>query len=367
LLERVKAVLLEQLPVEKVLTVFLALRRSRANHKHVARAILGYLLNQPQLGRLVQQRRATLVDLLEHALGRNTARGLVKELAAVKPDGRKLRPLLHHAHDPSRAGAVVRCLYRRGPLPPLPARRVKKEVATVEEEEWVVPKTVTATNRGDIAATLVHLYRGGETPELRQALEQYVEKAARGLPRFEGRLALVLDASASTRGYGEREYSCISQSQALRLVLERLCPDLHVHQVGGNGDPPRPEGATDLASALLEALADEPDLVAIISDGYENQMHGDLADVTGALPATGCDVPVVFCHSKFFMVDDLTQRRPAPRLPELEFWHEMDFGPLVRRLFAQARGQRGREFLRYYLYERLEKLERKIVPCYPNG
>jgi len=359
-LERIVGVLVVRLPVETVLAVFLALRRDRANHKHVSRTILAYLLENPQLELLVHKRRATLVALLEHALGKNTARGIVRELAAEQPDPVKVRPLLRWTSNPERARAVVRSLYRQGTLP-LAVRQPSQRRIAERKRGPATPKTVTATNRGDIAATLVHIYRGGQSPELGQALERYVEQATQGLPRFGGRLALVLDASVSTRGYGEREFCCIAQSQALRLVLQRCCSDVRVHVVGGTGEPPMPGGATDLASALLDALAEEPDLVAIITDGYENVLHGDLAQVAAALPAAGCDVGVVFCQSKFTSKDDLTQRRPACNLPELEFWHENDFALLLRQLFVRARGLRGREFLRGHLMSRLEQMEKENV------
>lgn len=355
-LDRVAALLLDRLPTARVLTVFLALRRLRVNHKHTRRAMLRYLLNHPRLERLASQRRPTMVDLIEHALGRNTARGCVKRL----DDADASRPLLRWASDTERVLPVLRYLYRLGPLPTAPAE--KDEAAPPAPQAFVAPKTVTATNRGDIAATLVHLYRGGDSPELRHALAEYVERAARGLPRFDGWLALVLDASASTQGYGEREFCCVAQSHALRLVLERVCGGLRVYTVGGAGDPPRPAGPTDLAGAVLDAAADEPDLIAVVSDGYENFLQGDLADVADALPLAGCEAPVVFCHSKFTAKDDLSWRQPAPRLAQLEFWHEADFAPLLRRLFARAHGLRGRQFLRQHLQLRLETLEKEKSP-----
>jgi hypothetical protein len=361
-IDRVVAVLVDRLPIDQTLTVFLALRRQRANHKYVTRTILNFLLNHPQLERLAHTRRATLVDLIEHALGRNTVRGIAKQLAAPCPDSGEVRVLLRWARDPRRATAVVRHLYRQEPLPTTPRTQgvlSQRQTTAAVREEFVAPKTVTATNRGDISATLVHLYRGGDSPELHQALRQYVERTAEGLPRFDGRLALVLDASASTRGYGEREFCCIAQSQALRLVLEKCCSDLRVHVVGGQGNPPRPEGATDLAGAVLDALADKADLVAVVTDGYENVRHGDLAQVVAGLPAAGCDVPVVFCQSQFTHKDDLKLRQPAPALPQLAFWHEVDFAPLIKQLFAWAGGERGRQYLRHVLRQRLEILEKE--------
>jgi len=178
---------------------------------------------------------------------------------------------------------------------------------------------VTSTTRGDIAATLVHIYRGGATPALESALRKYVARAAESLPRFDGSLAIVLDASASTRGYGEREFACISQSAALSMTLGAAAAKSRVVRTGGAGDPPSPAGATDLASALLEALEGAPDLVAIITDGYENAVEGDLDRVVAAVRDAGIATPIVLCHSKFTDKDDLSQRRPTSRAPELEF------------------------------------------------
>jgi hypothetical protein len=225
--------------------------------------------------------------------------------------------------------------------------------ARVVPREEEMPRTITATNRGEIPATLVHIYRGGSNAELNAAVQRYVQDAAAALPRFDGTVALVLDASASTQGYGEREFCCISQSQAFRLALEQCCATLHVVPVGSAGELARPEGDTDLATALLDALDTDPDVVAIVSDGYENHLQGDLARVVASLPHAGVQTPVVFCHSKFSGKDDLSLRRPAPGLPELEFWHQQDFAEVLWYLFAQARSPKGEAFLRQELGRRL--------------
>jgi hypothetical protein len=80
-LERVTDLLLAVLHPDQVLTVFLALRRVRANHKHTTRAILKYILNHPHFEDMVSSRRPTLVDCLEHALGKNVARACAKMLS----------------------------------------------------------------------------------------------------------------------------------------------------------------------------------------------------------------------------------------------------------------------------------------------
>jgi len=358
LLDRVTAQLLAALEPRRVLTVFLALRRARANHKHTRRAMLRYLLNHPRLEELANQRRPALVDCLEHALGKNVARACARFLDEGNQNDRYVRRhLLRFAHDAEQVRKVTVALYRRGE--PLVSRNplVTALPAAVTLPVENAPRTITATNRGEIAATLVHIYQGGSNAELNAAVQKYVHEAATSLPRFNGTVALVLDASASTQGYGEREFCCISQSQAFRLVLEQCCAKLHVVQVSGADGLARPDGDTDLASAVLDALDTDPDVVAIVSDGYENHFQGDLGRVVASLPNAGVQTPVVFCHSKFSSKDDLSLRRPAPGLPELEFWHQQDFKEVLWVLFAHARSPQGEAFLRQELRQRLVQLE----------
>jgi hypothetical protein len=359
-LERVGRVLLRRLAPEQVLTLFLALRRVRANHKHTRRAILDWVLNHPRLEEMAARRRPALVDCLEHALGRDVARGCARFLRENGPADDYLRcHLLRFAVDPIRVAGVVGFLYGDGPCPaprPVAHSSARPETAARPAER---PKTITATNRGDIAATLVHMYRGGTNADLKAALDRDVEEAARTMPQFRGTVSLVLDLSASTQGYGERHFCCVSQSQAFRLVLERCCSRLILHVVGRDGELPRPEGDTDLATALLDALEADPDVVAIVTDGYENVYGGDLARVAASLPAAGVTTPVVLCHSKFTDKDDLSLRRPAPQLPELEFWHQDDFAEVLWSLFAAARAPHGDAFLEQQLRRRLERLEQE--------
>jgi hypothetical protein len=364
-LERVTDLLLAVLHPNQVLTVFLALRRVRANHKHTTRAILKYILNHPQLEDMALRRRPAVVDAIEHALGKDVARACAKMLCESVADETYLRRhLLRFAKNPQRVREIVRFLYRQEAASASSGDNytaIHKQYAEKLEQHQERPKTITATNRGDIAATLVHLYRGGASTELQQALEGYVTDAARQLPRFDGKMALVLDASASTRSYGDREYCVLAQSVALQRVLEKCCTRLQVHTVGGSGYPPIPEGNSDLATALLDALEGEPDLVAIVSDGYENIYPGDLERVVEALPRAGVQTPVVFCHSKFTNLDDLTLRRPAPNLPQLEFWHQNDFEELLPSLFLAAKGKGGEECLQEFLLEKLYKVEKEVT------
>lgn len=360
--ERVTDLLLAILHPDQVLTVFLALRRVRANHKHISRAILSYIFNHPYLEDLALQRRPAVVDAIEHALGKDVARACTKIICESVGDEIYLRRnLLKFAQNPQRVRAIVPFLYRQQSAVTSSVEaytNLHKQYTDKLEQQHERPKTITATNRGEIAATLVHLYRGGASVELQQALDEYVEKAARQLPKFKGKMALVLDVSASTRSYGDREFCTLAQSVALQMVLQR-CTNLQVKTVGGSGNLPMPEGNTDLAVAVLDALETEPDLVAIVSDGYENIYPGDLERVVKALPAAGVQIPVVFCHSKFTNQDDLSLRRPA-QIQQLEFWHQDDFEDVLLSLFLTATGAGGEECLREFLLEKLAAVEKEL-------
>jgi hypothetical protein len=366
-LERVTHVLVIGLPPDHTLTALLALRRLRANHKHVTRAIVQFVLDHPHADALIRAHRSMLVDCFEHALGKATARGCARMLTypSTADEEYLRRRLLRFTRDPETAARRVRDLYT--PAPPATGEAVLASLpaGAVLDAERERPTMVTATNRGAIAATLVHLYRGGHATELEQALQRDVALAAANLPRFGGALALVLDASASARSYGDREYACLAQSIALRMVLERCCDRLIIVPVGGDGRLPRSQGASDLATALLDALEQRPDLAAIISDGYENVYPGDLARVVATLPLCGVTTPIVFCHSAFTNSDDLALRRPAPALPQRLFWHQDDFWPLLVWLFAQAEPALAAPWLRAALAQRLHTIEQTLEGALP--
>ena len=94
----------------------------------------------------------------------------------------------------------------------------KTVIATFIEQTEPV-KVLLTTNRGDISATLIHIYRGGKSSELETMLSKYVDEEAVRLPIYEGKVGLLVDSSYSTKGYGEREYAIISQTVAFKKVF----------------------------------------------------------------------------------------------------------------------------------------------------
>ncbi|MFI6734889.1 hypothetical protein ACIBI9_18330 [Nonomuraea sp. NPDC050451] len=365
ILAKVTRALMFGLPPAYAVTALLALRRVRANHKHTTRAVVAFVLEHPEADALIEARRSALVDCFEHALGKATARGCARLIAEGDTgSGRLRRSLLRFTSDPAAAIERVRALYAPGTYGAVAPQEPPAPLDQVGER----PPIVTPTNRGDIAATLVHLYQGGPAAELRPALAGYVAEATRGLPRLAGHVAVVLDTSGSMRGYGDREWAVMSQAAALKLVLAEVCERLTTVESAEVRERlttvesaevrerlttvESAEGATDLATRLLDALDTRPDLVVIVTDGYENVMPGDLARVVATLPRAGVTTPVVLCQATFTAGDDLTLRDPAPRLPRRPFWHQDDFAGLLPWLFGHCAP--GRDWIRTAMLSRLE-------------
>ncbi|GIJ69822.1 hypothetical protein [Virgisporangium ochraceum] len=343
--ERVTRVLVLGLPAHTVGTVLLALRHRRANHKHVTRAALRLLTEHAEAATFVRTHRRMAVSIVEHALGKATARGVARALRTGEVVADVRRSFLRFVSDPALATQRLLEVYAEARVDEV-AVGVQRLDLDLDGER---PAVVTATNRGDLAATLVHRFRGGDSADLDAAQERYLAAAAAAVPRFPGRLALVIDRSASMDGYGEREWAVRSQVAALELVLRQRSAELVTVYTPGSG--------TDLAGGVVAALRERPDLVAVVSDGYENTYPGDLARVAATLPRLGVRTGVVFCTATFSHSDDLTLRRPAPGLPRRAFWHEADFASLVLWMLFQTEAADAAEWQRTALRERLSIVE----------
>lgn len=329
------------LPGDLALQVFLALRRERINRKRVSRIACRFLLNHPAAPSLWACRRPAVTDILEHALGRDVLRSCVRIAGAddfQNSDWEYLRgKLLRYAHNPIAAKPLVAGLAQGAPGAPTTYHSVSETLQKTFAPKTERPSTITATDRGEVTSALTALYRQTPMPDLSKRFSEGLSVLAQASPRFAPgfKVALVFDTSASLQGYGEREY-CLAASA---VTLWRLLCRVSVEPVAVFGTSNETEiigslptlgGATDLATALLDALETKPDLVIVLSDGYENLYAGDLARVTATLPELGINTPVLLCLPLFTGADDLAMRCPAPKLPELRFWHENELPNLLR-------------------------------------
>jgi hypothetical protein len=380
LLDRVARALSMLIGSRQLLSLGLALRRERKNRKLASRTLVWALLAGPVATDNVLRRPRLTRAVLEHAVGRDVARACARADIDASYRQRMLLRFVEPARR-ERALRLLALLYGQAPASTVASltqavdSKDAGELSLVERLRAAadgladVPKTVTATNRGAISATLYHVFRGGETAELAAAFEAQVSAAVAELPRFGGRLALVLDGSASMRSYGGREWALWAQALAFAAVLERSCAELTVHgasspsaggRIGLGLDAmalPSPTGPSDLALPLCEALRAKPDAVLVLTDGYENLAGGDLDRVLAAKQRIGDETPVLLGLCTFTSFDELAQKLPTTRVPWLRLWHQLQLPRLQLELAVQAGGEAALPSLRAMLLSQLERLE----------
>jgi len=91
--------------------------------------------------------------------------------------------------------------------------------------------------------------------ELKKALDEYINRSVKNLPRNNGCVTAILDAFESTRGYGKREFCCISQSSALIIRSYTFChPGEKVTSNMGNNTFFSPESKKILCFFMLSCI-----------------------------------------------------------------------------------------------------------------
>jgi len=115
--------------------------------------------------------------------------------------------------------------------------------------------------------------RQRRSEELHAALTRSARRCLAGAPLPLGRVACVLDRSYSTTGSRDKPRRPLAVALAVDTLLATAASEYQSFWTGGPLADPllvTPRGQTDLATPLLAALETRPDLVVIISDGFDN-------------------------------------------------------------------------------------------------
>lgn len=116
---------------------------------------------------------------------------------------------------------------------------------------------------------------------LHAALAMSADRVVRRAPMRLGRVAAVLDRSHSSGGSHEKARRPLAVALGVAHLLEASASEFRAFWTPPLEDPLTLEaaGQTDLATPLVDALATAPDLVVIVSDGFENSPRGGVAEV----------------------------------------------------------------------------------------
>ncbi|WP_197996321.1 hypothetical protein [Gimesia panareensis] len=164
--------------------------------------------------------------------------------------------------------------------------------------------------------------RQDRAAELQTALESAAEKALRRAPLTLGRVAAVLDRSRSTKGSRERRNRPLGVALAASYLLRKASRDYRAFWTPANTEGEdefltRPAGQTALAEPLLDALDWQPDLIVIVSDGYENdppQLVDQVARVYREAIGKG-NTPEIVHMNPVFDADHYSPRRLGATIP----------------------------------------------------
>jgi len=149
--------------------------------------------------------------------------------------------------------------------------------------------------------------------------------------------AVVLDLSGSAVSSGERLYHPAALGLALVGLLEQCVGQVTGFQVGGSASLdgrrlPRPQGPTDLATAVLQAARVAPEAILVVSDGYESFRQGDVAQVVEGLSRVGLATAVYQVAPVYTAAENLSRRRLGENIPVVPVDHEAVVGELTARL-----------------------------------
>ena len=347
--------ILPHLPVLNVLQGFLSLVERRVNNQRTSSWMRAYIFGSPQLESWAVNYRQILKRLIRHALGKQVTSTCLYKFALEKTDDRAAtylrRNVLRYAKDTVLArevflflfGQIQKSQFRllqaylaaRQTIKAgmgLPLKVLRGIRATFHPDTSIrslrylarrdkIKRDVTdelETVDESLVGQIRHVYRTSNTALLAQ-LNLAIEREAKRIPYRDAHVYFILDASASMRGFGHRQYNSIAIAMALLKVFQKRIRQTDTAWIGAKPTEPhgfpQPIGPTSIVPAFLDAVRQSPDLIFFISDGYENVEPGDAAMALAGIKQLGIEIPILHIIPVFTERDKIEQRQPFPDCP----------------------------------------------------
>jgi hypothetical protein len=151
------------------------------------------------------------------------------------------------------------------------------------------PGRLSPTRLATYVLSLPAAERQARRAELAAALEAAAARAVRRTGARFGRVACVLDRSWSSSGSSEKRRRPLAVALATSCFLRAAAAEHRAFWTQPTPDELLVDavGQTDLVTPLLEAMAWRPDLVIIVSDGFDNDPPGTAGEVLAIARAAG--------------------------------------------------------------------------------
>ena len=221
------------------------------------------------------------------------------------------------------------------------------------------PRRLSLTKLALYSLSLPLAERKTRQAELHDAMQASVGSLlARSHLQF-GRVAAVLDRSYSSSGSSEKRRRPLGIALAVHYLLAACTQEYQAFWTVSVDDPlwVRPRGQTNLVSPLLAALAWQPELVIIVSDGWENDPPGATAELLRVyrqkLDPHG-KTTIIHCNP-VFNADDFSLKRLSPLIPTVGLRQAEDL-PVVVEFARFAGGKATLAELEAYLANCAEQL-----------
>jgi len=151
------------------------------------------------------------------------------------------------------------------------------------------PRRLSPTRLATYVLSLPGAERAARRGELTAALEASAARAVRRTNARFGRVACVLDRSWSSSGSSEKRRRLLAVALATSFFVRAAAAEQRAFWTCPTPDELLVDavGQTDLVTPLLEAMAWKPDLVIVVSDGFDNDPPGTAGEVLAIARGSG--------------------------------------------------------------------------------
>jgi hypothetical protein len=237
--------------------------------------------------------------------------------------------------------------------------RLQNSADKAKVELSIDPQRLSLTKLALYLLSLDLKQRQNRHAELSAWLENSAINALRQTPLQLGKVAAVLDRSYSSFGSREKRRRPLGIALAIDSLLQRVTREYQAFWTVPIVNPllVTPRGQTDLATPMLAALAWQPELIVVLSDGWENDPPGAVAEILRIYykkidPQR--QISIVHCNP-VFNANDYELKQISTLVPTIGIRDAEDLPTILAFMrFADGRGSLSE--LENYLLNRVHEL-----------
>jgi hypothetical protein len=149
----------------------------------------------------------------------------------------------------------------------------------------------------DSVRLYLYAYEMGMTDDIKNALSDKAKESAFYYNLEDKKAGILVDCSQSMMGPDTQKLRPMATALAMRDALIKAAKSADVVYCGENEpddyDMVVPAGGTSLEKGLVDLMLQQPDVIFILSDGYENSPSGRVDEVMRNAKSFGIDIPVM--------------------------------------------------------------------------